>query len=139
MQPREGVAPKQYPPNPPPAAICDTATCEIKVTVSLAGGQCNIAVDKTRANVGRGPANKKITWTLEPSAVHWPNPPADPILPVQFDLNAVGVISNLTVSGNKVTVDYMRPSVTGNKYGYSVFVKTTLPQPVCGIDPWLED
>src|SRR5439155_24126854 len=34
-----GVGPipsKHFPPNPPPATYCDTANCDIKVTVSLA-------------------------------------------------------------------------------------------------------
>src|SRR5437764_15423656 len=38
-----GVGPipsKHFPPNPPPATYCDTANCYIKLTVSLASGQC---------------------------------------------------------------------------------------------------
>jgi hypothetical protein len=136
----DAMTPKPLPTNPPPAVLCSSSNCTVTVTVTIdvPTRQCLIKVDPLILKLTGGPT-QTITWTLSPPLVRWPNPLTDLHLPIQFDSTAVGVFSNLTISPNSVSVTYTRPPALGNTYGYGVNTKTTLPRPICSIDPFIAD
>jgi hypothetical protein len=132
---------KPYPSNPPPATSCRDLVCKVSVTVAIIPPphfSCAITVTPAILDLSGGPSSQTIEWTLTTSGFKWPAP-ADGYLPVQFEPSAQGVISNLSISGDSLTITYTRPSTGGHRYGYGVNTKHPLLGRFCNIDPWIQD
>jgi len=136
----EMLSGKQYPPNPN-VTFCTGSVCPVSVTVSITlppNFTCTFKVDPPLYNLSGGPASKTITWTLNTPTLKWPAS-TDLYHPIQFETNGQDAFSDLTISGNVVSVTYTRPNSGHHHYAYGVNAKHALLAKICGVDPWMED